>query len=217
MRRATAVLLLLLVPAGTLGNTCLLVDALQNQEWEPEAGSVFPNSLCIFPDGRSGLSNAVFTVEMVFGALYQPWGEPLPCDAQFLGKGIDFEYSGQGVILCGEEDYWAPCEFLPCQLNAYTIAGGGHTPVDGNGQPLGVVRVIWVPEDCPSGCSQKYVELYINSPDINGDLVVSLSDVGLFSADLYGSYNYRSDFNFDGVINLSDNGIFASAFGIGCQ
>ena len=57
---------------------------------------------------------------------------------------------------------------------------------------------------------------YFNSPDINGDLAVNLSDVVLFSQDRYGDYNYRSDFNFDGVVNLSDQIILVGALGVGC-
>jgi hypothetical protein len=45
-----------------------------------------------------------------------------------------------------------------------------------------------------------------NSCDINGDLVVNLGDIGDFSADFSGPYNFRSDFQFDGVVNLGDIG-----------
>lgn len=50
----------------------------------------------------------------------------------------------------------------------------------------------------------------VNSPDINGDLVVNLVDLGSFSADFNNpAYNFRSDFTCDGTENLADVGRFA--------
>jgi hypothetical protein len=54
------------------------------------------------------------------------------------------------------------------------------------------------------------------SPDINGDLVVNLSDTGFFVGDLFGTYHIRSDLNADGVIDLSDSGFMATAIGTSC-
>lgn len=48
-----------------------------------------------------------------------------------------------------------------------------------------------------------------NSPDITGDLVVNLGDVGQFAIDFTGGYAFRSDLQFDGVINLGDLGKLA--------
>jgi hypothetical protein len=214
-------MLALLVVCGmtnaATANTCLLIDQLQLAEWEPEAGSVFPKSICIFPDGRSGLSDAAENVVMLFGALFAPYGGVFGCEYQFLGKSIDFGYSGSGVALCGGGAVFTPCESLPCSFNWYGIAGGGHSPVDAQGQPQGMAEVIWVPDTCEHGCSQKYFALYVNSPDINGDLVVDLSDIALFSSDLNGTYNYRSDFNYDGNVNLSDIGVLSAGMGATCS
>lgn len=55
-----------------------------------------------------------------------------------------------------------------------------------------------------------------NSPDINGDLQVNLSDIAIFAADYYGAYNYRSDFYWDGIVNLSDLGFMAQGVGASC-
>jgi len=46
--------------------------------------------------------------------------------------------------------------------------------------------------------------LVVNSPDINADLMVNLTDLALFAADFHGGYSFRSDFFWDGVIDLSD-------------
>jgi len=48
------------------------------------------------------------------------------------------------------------------------------------------------------------LDILFNSPDINGDLIVNLTDVILFAQDYYTGYNYRSDFYWDGNLNLSD-------------
>lgn len=60
------------------------------------------------------------------------------------------------------------------------------------------------------------VNLNINSPDLNGDLVVNLSDVQIFSADFYSEYQFRSDFFRDGMINLSDLVPLSYAIGTAC-
>lgn len=60
------------------------------------------------------------------------------------------------------------------------------------------------------------VAMWVNSPDINGDLECNLSDVGSFASDYFGAYQYRSDFNYDGVLNLSDIGLFARGVGAAC-
>jgi hypothetical protein len=119
--------------------------------------------------------------------------------------------------MCGGGSQFAPCQSLPCSFNAFGIAGGGYTPVDANGQPHGKIMVIWVPDTCNHGCSQKYIELYVNSPDINGDLAVNATDLQLFVSDFYGTYNYRSDFNFDGVVSGVDLTIFSGGMGASCS
>ena len=52
--------------------------------------------------------------------------------------------------------------------------------------------------------SRAGVDLVFNSPDLNGDLLVNLSDVQLFAGDFFGFYAHRSDLYYDGTINLSD-------------
>jgi hypothetical protein len=60
------------------------------------------------------------------------------------------------------------------------------------------------------------LDIAINSPDINGDLQVNLSDVVAFTQDYFGAYNYRSDFFWDGVLNLSDVARMAQGMGAIC-
>ncbi len=60
-------------------------------------------------------------------------------------------------------------------------------------------------------------EVRFNSPDMNGDLLVNLSDVPVFVGDFYsGFYHFRSDFSRDGTVNLSDIVTIAQAVGSSC-
>ncbi|MBU8871407.1 MAG: hypothetical protein KOO60_11135 [Gemmatimonadales bacterium] len=55
-----------------------------------------------------------------------------------------------------------------------------------------------------------------NSPDMNGDLEVNLTDVSSFASHFYSSYSYCADFKWDGVLNLLDVGILAGHIGSSC-
>lgn len=59
--------------------------------------------------------------------------------------------------------------------------------------------------------------VYVNSPDLDGNGVVNLSDVIPFATDIKGgTYVYRSDFHFDLKLNLTDIILFATAIGTSC-
>lgn len=59
--------------------------------------------------------------------------------------------------------------------------------------------------------------IWFNSPDMNCDLVVNLSDVALFAACFMApGYRYCCDLSYDCVINLSDVVVFSSHFGHYC-
>jgi hypothetical protein len=55
------------------------------------------------------------------------------------------------------------------------------------------------------------------SPDITGNLIVDLADVGPFAADVQAGSGFRSDFNFDTFVNLGDVGTFVRHLGDRCQ
>jgi len=65
-------------------------------------------------------------------------------------------------------------------------------------------------------CGGLPFNLAFNSADINGDLIVNLVDVGLFSVVFYGAYDFSADFYADGVMNLADVGRLASGVGAAC-
>ncbi|MEZ4386502.1 MAG: hypothetical protein R3D98_02780 [Candidatus Krumholzibacteriia bacterium] len=60
------------------------------------------------------------------------------------------------------------------------------------------------------------LSLTFNSADINGDLIVNLSDVATFTQAL-ATYTYDADFNNDGIINLSDVARFTQGIGTSCN
>lgn len=83
---------------------------------------------------------------------------------------------------------------------SHALAGGGST-VNGVQVYLGGAPVPTPP-----------LAIRVNSPDLNGDRTVNVSDVGLFAGDFgSGVYRFRSDLVNDGTLNISDVGLFAAA------
>lgn len=95
--------------------------------------------------------------------------------------------------------------------------GQGEThftyPLRGGGWADGGVRVYFAGYVLPGALD----DLRINSPDINGDLVVDLADIGRFAEDFHGGYHFRSDFVADGVLNMADVGRLALGLGDRCD
>jgi hypothetical protein len=85
----------------------------------------------------------------------------------------------------------------------------------GSDEPVTIMIGTWptpeFPVDFPQGDLFQF-----NSPDINGDLYVNLSDVQMFVSDFYGEYNYRCDFFWDGMISLPDIALLAQGIGASC-
>jgi hypothetical protein len=119
------------------------------------------------------------------------------------------DINGDPIFLYPATDMW-----LESESKALVLCPGGSNAdadTDINGQstftnPLfagcqgtGVVVVI-----NSQALTQPALNMIFNSPDINCDKKVDLTDVVLFAQDYYGSYQYRCDFYWDGVLNLSD-------------
>ena len=82
----------------------------------------------------------------------------------------------------------------------------------GSSEALTIVIVNGAPLTTNAGLAISF-----NSPDINGDRVVNLTDVPSFATDFYGSaYMFRSDFHYDGTVNLSDVVLMAQGLGADC-
>ncbi len=177
-----------------------------------------PNSVCIFPDGRSSLDDA--TAGGIALLLYR---------VEYLtdaGTWTPITFADQALMLgdprstlkvCG-----APGPFLavdysegaPVFFERQPIAGGGHSPVDAAGHPTGTAMFYWAPD---MYCGATSLNLWFNSPDIDGSLSVDLADIPYLAADYQGPYNYRSDFDFDGAIGLTDIAVMAGALGVACN
>jgi hypothetical protein len=121
------------------------------------------------------------------------------------------------------EDIWLESRdagLVPCP--------GGTTP-DANTDAAGITT--WSAPLRAGGYSQAIADVLVNgsrleyasglalsfnSPDINGDLKVDLTDMQLFAVDFFSSYDFRADFHRDGIVNLSDIPQMALAIGADC-
>lgn len=85
----------------------------------------------------------------------------------------------------GETTFGNPLFAGCCSTNGLFVYVNGHVI---NGSPL---------------------DILINSPDLNCDLVVNLSDVVIFVGVYFGPYDYCADFYWDGALTLPDVVILA--------
>jgi hypothetical protein len=126
-----------------------------------------------------------------------------------------FDAYGDPIVGYPAEDVW-----LETTMGSMSVCPAGSIadgPSDVNGQ-LFMTGVLYA-----GGCSDilsgeeisafvngmpiwgNEMDILINSPDLNADLVVNLSDVVLFSQlFLSGVYDYAADLHYDGILNLSD-------------
>lgn len=131
---------------------------------------------------------------------------------------VRIEQSGSPLSWCSDTFYPPPAHAPnmadgPSNLSGqsiFTLAyhGGGFLP-----GPLQV----WVKEVNGNwSLVPSTLPVTFNSADITGDLAVNLGDVGIFAADYFGAYHYRSDFNNDSSVNLTDVQLLSNAIGITC-
>ena len=155
-----------------------------------------------------------------FDQAFLPYGGRADATITLLLKGAD----DQPIAYFPREDMW-----LESQDSGLTVCMGG-TIADANTDSGGLTQ--WLNPVHAGGNSQELtlvfvngstlemtggVKLSYNSPDINGDLAVNLSDVQLFAGDFFDpAYNFRSDFYRDGSVNLSDLPPLAAAIGAAC-
>jgi len=82
---------------------------------------------------------------------------------------------------------------------------------------------------CGGGCSENFElggyvagnpfiqnplpHIKVNSPDLNCDLVVNLSDLAIFAQVYFGTVTYCVDYYWDGVMDLRDLALFAQHYG----
>lgn len=174
--------------------------------WNAAAGG--PATLLVVPDG-SGPS---------FTQARRPDGTP-----------VDATIALMLTDPCGpvpnfsRNDVWLEStggNFVPCI---------GGTIADNNSDASGLMR--WVLPlhaggNSPGPCvvvingaplyTMTTLDLHFNSPDLNGDRVVSLNDVALFAARYFGAYAFAADLHADGHIDLADIPLLARSMGAHC-
>lgn len=175
-----------------------------------------PNSICIFPDGRTTLNDAVSgNCNLYYGLLLDEYDYDSGWHhTNYPEQGLLLAGQGATLVLCDTTTAYLRSDAAFLTIGSQPIHGGGHSAISVGGQPIASAIAYWAPD--PS-CGVFAMQLYFNSPDINGDLRVNLADTIILSSDLSGTYNYRSDFNWDGLLNLSDVAIYSSAVGVSCD
>lgn len=145
--------------------------------------------------------DATLTVNLVNEDNCQPW--ILPAEEVWLG-------STSGYLANCLLGTIADDSTIPDGQTTFsgTLATGGYMGPSPFDQLCVIVNGVAVGAQVPN--------VRINSADINGNGAVDLSDVVVFSQDILGAYDYRSDFVWDGVINLKDVVKLAAAWGSDC-
>ena len=199
-----------------VGTTVALADLIPDY---PECMAYMPNSggvpLVLFslPDG----SGNPFTQAQVLN-------EGTVVDATIVL--VLWDAFGVPIVGFPAEDMWLG------SINGGLISCTGGTMADGDTDEFGYTT--WSNPLRAGGFGTSGCEIYIsgisaicdglpfdlsfNSADINGDGVVNLADVGIFSDHFYGesSYDFSVDFFADGVLNLGDVGRMATGIGTTC-
>ncbi len=155
------------------------------------------------PLGESFAEGGTIVDATITVTLADYFGNPIPF---YPGEDMWLQTSGGGLVICAGGS------------NAdHDTDANGHTtftvPIAGGGHSEGETTNVYI---AGSPINQPGIPMTFNGPDIDGNLIVDLSDVTLFAGDFYNAYHYRSDFNWDDVINLSDLSQLASAIAATC-
>ena len=195
-----------------LGSSTLVAQAQEDIDWMyatlTTAAGDTECSLFVRPDGQGTPLTAAFV----------PDGDPIDATITLLLT----DYSLAPIVGFPAEDLW-----LESSNGGMAICISGSMadgPTDANGEttwtrPLlaggnsggetmhGVVSGWRLAAPLP---------ITANSADLNGDLLVNLVDIVLFTQSLTGPYSYAADFNFDGVVDLTDIVRFVPSIGADC-
>ena len=209
--------------AGILGVLCLLTPVITQAAdipLMPYVEAVFPTSeplsLFCLPDGTGNPPIEAFNAlgQTVDGTLtitlyseIPPWGDPVPNypreDIWLMDDFGQLAVCPGGSIPDANTDAQGRTSWtLPMEL-------GGHAEPGGDNR-LGISISGW------DLYSPGLDDFRLNSSDLDGNRVVNLSDVVLFTRGFYGPYDYSCDFRWDGTVNLSDLALLASSLGAAC-
>ena len=197
-----SLLIILLIPGSALAQVPEMVES----EISNRATEDVSILICPARDGnhftqayRFGGVPMDATIEII---LRDAMGNPYP-GIQFM----DIWLEGQGLNFC-QDGNTADFNTDP---NGYTefanpLRGGGCSEY-----PSLVGYVMGMPFLQPP---QPYIK--VNSPDMNGDLIINLADVAMFSSAFFSGYSYCADYFWDGILNLSDVAILSQHVGHSC-
>jgi len=184
----------------------------------------------------AGQSSAVMASPTPVSVFTRPDGNGQPLNACYsYGGGI----SDATITLVVRDFYGTPIPFFPAEDawlgtssgGLVTCLGGsiadGDTDLNGEttftnpvfggaasdytGGETTVVYVDGMPLPQPG-----FTDMGFNSADIDGDLLVNLTDVVFFAGVYHGAYEYYADFCWDGLINLTDIVLLAQAMTAEC-
>ena len=185
-----------------------------------------PVHVIVMPDGGGSLlSDAVTSSGSLVDATIrvQLWidgnDDPqLPPDPEvvpnFPREDLWLEVPGMSACLGGtiaDDDTDAEGWFT---FSASPAMGGANDPGDEESYPFVMVSGAALADEYGRLIRPSLV---FNSPDLNADRFVNLTDVQLFAEDFWGQYNFRGDFIWDGIINLSDVVPLAVSQGSSCD
>jgi hypothetical protein len=164
--------------------------------WNPICRKLYAVSGCRLQFGTSVLSE----IDSATGV-----AAPLFDTGVVLGS---VEFGPDGVLYGGEAGT-NPTNLYRIDPTGGTISLVGPTGIPGASEGGGVSGLTLV--------SDPGLNILFNSPDLNGDLVVNIGDVGDLSI-LFNSpgYSYLIDYVYDGLNNIADVGTFALALGVTC-
>jgi len=197
---------LLIGLSGWAGDSPILPDLDLSMAWCEYSGSD-PVVVVNFPNGEGKrFDEARISGGAVNGTIHvillDAVGRPFP---DYPSEDLWLESNDSHLSLCPEGS----------SADAFTDVNGETTwvlPLRAGGYSEDYARVI------VNGMhlSGPGLNVHFNSPDINGDLRVNLSDLPLFTHDYFGEYLFRSDFHFDHIINLSDVTILVRGMNASC-
>ncbi|MFH1843522.1 MAG: hypothetical protein ABIF77_09990 [bacterium] len=235
MLRRFARILFLVAILTVWAGICLAQGPDGNASYATYVAYPTPLSCVLFPNGAGQTIMGCYTfggvtaTGTITATLNDSNGNPVP---NWPASSIWLRTSQGGVA-------WCPYNWPPGTWPGYTSIADGPTspagqtrftrayfggmqtnPAAGEGTEVWTVDAagnnVKLNGTAPFGPLRSNLNISFNSPDINGDLSVDLSDVILFSNDFFGAYNYRSDFFWDGNLNLADIVWLAQAFGARC-
>ena len=190
-RTALALTLLLFsTSAGADTGICEIVDA------QAPAATVLISPGGLAPslaEQGVAIEAVVWYVDSTYPCVNYPW-EDLTIGASGSGT---LNFCGLYPVADSDTD-----EFGRVTLDG-TPFGGGH-------DTAGIrVLIAGVPYD-------EILPIAVNSPDIDGNLVVDIGDFALFGLDFGRDDAFRSDFVHDGIVDIADFSLFGLHFGESC-